>query len=472
MHVDDLQMFGDQKFLEWITKAIMTKFACKDFSENEAAFLGMTVKKELNFETGEQKITLDANHYEDGIKEVVLTPERYNDKDSPLDNKEEADFRENLGKLMWLCRLTRPDLAFEAAASAQNYSEGTVIEQNYKLDNCNLDEFQNIPAAESSHVSNEGVTKNFSQYYVDDCTHMVGYNKNTSEVNKINIYREKKPLPEVTHIKIKNAIFLNKAIKKMKARQQIKIEFSDVLEGNLENLQIQVHCDSGSIMNMSGYKSQTGIMAVLVSKNAIKELPDETYRSQLNNKARTKKKNGAFIRACPIMWQSNKTTRVATSTFGGEIQSIYTAVDVGSVLRTLFSELLYGHARGKVSVVVKNDNLGLVHRVNSITAIPQEKRLNATLLSIRDSIINGEVDECDWISGVINLANGLTKSETGNDLHWLLQYNKLVVSTKKEEDKKMFATHLDKQYIMADNKTIGQKSREATMLKKRQKIYL
>ena len=220
----------------------------------------------------------------------------------------------------------------------------------------------------------------------------------------------------------------------------------------MDDLQIQVHCDSGSISGIEKFKSQTGIMAVITSKEAIKKKPTNELREQFNTLAKKKAKCEAYIDACPIMWQSSKTERVATSSFAGEIQAIYTAIDLGSVLRTLFSELLYGHSKGKVNVVVKNDNMGLVHRINSITAMPQERRLNSTLQSIREAILQGDVDDCQWISGLVNLANPLTKSTTGNELYWLLTDSQLVVTTQTAEDNRLIRTHQDKHYILAKNK--------------------
>ena len=107
----------------------------------------------------------------------------------------------------------------------------------------------------------------------DDYSHMEGFANiclEKEEVNKINMYRQKKSPPEIRHLKIKNVKFLNKAIRKMHMRKKIVICFTNVLK-NLDDLQIQVHCDSGSISGIEKFKSQTGIMAVITSKEAIKK---------------------------------------------------------------------------------------------------------------------------------------------------------------------------------------------------------
>ena len=60
-----------------------------------------------------------SKEYEEQIKEVKIPPQRMTEVNSTLTEEEEASFRASLGKLMWVTRLTRPDVAFEAAASAQ-----------------------------------------------------------------------------------------------------------------------------------------------------------------------------------------------------------------------------------------------------------------------------------------------------------------------------------------------------------------
>ena len=55
----------------------------------------------------------------------------------------------------------------------------------------------------------------------DDYSHMEGFANYCleGEVNKINMYRQKKAPPEICHLKIKNLKYLNKAIRKMHMRK-------------------------------------------------------------------------------------------------------------------------------------------------------------------------------------------------------------------------------------------------------------
>ena len=84
-----------------------------------------------------------------------------------MNEQEEAGFRASLGRLAWIARLTRPDVAFEAAACAQRYEDGAALGQSY----CIKEE------------------------------------KTNAEVNKINTFRKKREKPERTHLEIKNALF-------------------------------------------------------------------------------------------------------------------------------------------------------------------------------------------------------------------------------------------------------------------------
>ena len=212
-------MFGDQKFLNWFTSEIQNRFKCKEFTENTAEFLGMTLNKFLCKETGEPKLTMDANDYEKNISEVELTPDREIQEDSPLTEEEEAAFRNMLGKLMWLCRLTRPALSFESAAAAQKYDEGVSIESEYNLEDIVSESLGKAPV--SKHEAMPSVDQ--AEASEDDYSHMEGFANFCLEeqVNKINMYRQKKAPPETCHLKIKNVKFSNKAIRKCTCEKKL-----------------------------------------------------------------------------------------------------------------------------------------------------------------------------------------------------------------------------------------------------------
>jgi len=194
IHVDDLLICGSDSFIQWATDKIFERFQTKDFSENDVKYLGMKIVRE-----NDGSVTLDSQNYEDQIIPVLLTAERKCEPESALNDQEEANFRASLGKLMWIARLTRPDVAFEAAACAQKYEDGIALEQDYVEGD---EDAQNNISQQKVKIST------YLEETNDDTTHMQGFQEDPSEdVNKINIYKQKKEKPEVRHLKIKNAIF-------------------------------------------------------------------------------------------------------------------------------------------------------------------------------------------------------------------------------------------------------------------------
>ena len=175
-----------------------------------------------------------------------------------------------------------------------------------------------------------------------------------------------------------------------------------------------------------------------------------SYGSQEKQQTKMLVKNKPYIQAVPIMWVSNKSQRVATSSYGSELQAVFQAFDAGAVLRSLVSELLFGRDEKSIQVDVRNDNLSLVNSINAIGAITQEKRLIAMLESLREMLNEREIKSIGFIPGATNLADGLTKSTTGCDLQSLLMENRCVMVTQEEKKVKMWKTAADKQYLFMD----------------------
>ena len=108
-------------------------------------------------------------------------------------------------------------------------------------------------------------------------------------------------------------------------------------------------------------------------------------------------------------------------------------------------ENIFGTCKAEFKVGIKNDNLSLVKSINAIGAITQERRLIATLESLREMIKNEEVNNVGFIPGAANLAGGLTKCATGYDLRISLNENIRLTISGKEKQKKMWKTAADKQ---------------------------
>ena len=71
------------------------------------------------------------------------------------------------------------------------------------------------------------------------------------------------------------------------------------------------------------------------------------------------------------------------------------------MLRCVVSELPRGHPRGEVQADVRNDGLNVINCLHGLTNIQQEKRLTATVETLREAIKLGDVKK------VVNLSKDL-----------------------------------------------------------------
>ena len=127
IHVDDLLISGSDTFLEYTTFRMKEKFEVDSFEENKAIYLGVKIEK---VGTPEFKgVILDPNNYEDKINHVEISHARSKEKDDCLTEEEQSVMRSELGKLMWLARIARPDAIYDVSAAAQNFA-------NFKPGNC------------------------------------------------------------------------------------------------------------------------------------------------------------------------------------------------------------------------------------------------------------------------------------------------------------------------------------------------
>ena len=73
---------------------------------------------------------MQTKEYENEIELVEIDCDRELLADEPLTVEEVKHFRSSLGKLMWIARLTRPDVAFESAAANRNTVVTTIPMQS------------------------------------------------------------------------------------------------------------------------------------------------------------------------------------------------------------------------------------------------------------------------------------------------------------------------------------------------------
>ena len=76
------------------------------------------------------------------------------------------------------------------------------------------------------------------------------------------------------------------------------------------------------------------------------------------------------------------------------------------------------------------------------------------------------------VSGLVNVANGLTKdTDTGNNLHYLLEYNRLAVSTKREDEDRQYRMDIGKQYLLNENKLLGANKQDVLAKIEQKRIF-
>ena len=172
-------------------------------------------------------------------------------------------------------------------------------------------------------------------------------------------------------------------------------------------------------MNAERSKTRLGIMGMIMSKSEM--IKKDAERSMKYEK--TKIETYPTLRAVPIYWGSFKSPRVATPTFGAKLQAIFHAVDLGTMLRCLVSELVFGQPRVEIQVDVRNDGLNVLNCLHGLTNIQQEKRLIATVASVREAIQYGDINSVSFVSGPIYIADALTKCTTGTNIYNLMVYN-------------------------------------------------
>ena len=431
VHVDDVAIFGDMTFINWLTQKIKGRFDTKEFKEDTFDYLGMAIVQKENCD-----ITMEAKGYEREIEMVQLDCDRECSIEEPLTVQEEKEFRSSLGKLMWIARLTRPDLAFESAAAAQKYGKDQDPNKEYIGDDLE----------DTCNASEEAI----DQWSDINTKHMPGFQEclgDRSMVQKVCLGKKKRKVTNETHLKIKNALFLNKAIRKLRSRDGAKVIFTDISDGRIGELKIVIHCDAGSIKTIDKSKSQIGVLGMIQNRDPIEIHPKETFRNPDICSARKAVRNHPYVRATPIFWTSGKTERVAESSFAAELQSVYTAFDAGTVLRQLYSEVLYGHPKGSVKVEIRNDQLSVINALNGITAMPSDRKLSGTMCSLREMLNRGEIRDVKHVPGEFNMADALTKSVSGNSIFHLMQFNRCAVRPATEIKEKFSRTAPGKQYL-------------------------
>ena len=84
--------------------------------------------------------------------------------------------------------------------------------------------------------------------------------------------------------------------------------------------------------------------------------------------------------------------------------------------------------------------------------MPQEKRLQGLIESMKEILISGEITTVSFTPGSINVADEQTKITTGNLMHQLLMLNRIKCPTEEIIYSQYMRAHTNKQYLLLKKK--------------------
>ena len=427
------------EFMAFFQYKVRERFKVKEAHINDIMHTGLRVRKCVDGE-----VVVTSEDYEKCIEEVEIRPERQKQLEEFLVEAEEKAFRSQLGKIMWLARITRADITYEAAAVAQAFAENEVLEQEYEPENFGkISEiaFETAKPSSKKNQNQDGFDhlKDFGQF----CNSVENH-----EVNKINL--KKKVVKNTgenfkTSLRVKNLVYLNKVIRKIKMRPNVRIHYHDVTNGRGKNdLRLVVYCDASLYNVNEKCKSQIGFIACLLSKEAKSTRDDSRYFALKGQES-----DFAWVQANPVSWRSFKSPLVSNSSFTSELQALSLGVDAACVFRSLFSELIWGTPLIKMHTEVRGDNVSVIRAVQSLSNhITREKRFQSLISSVQQLIESEQIDQVIWVPTAVNISDGLTKAKDGSAIVNLLMYGVLPIPEEEILKKKHFKTHTSKQYLI------------------------
>merc|ERR1711942_19691 len=123
------------------------------------------------------------------------------------------------------------------------------------------------------------------------------------------------------------------------------------------------------------------------------------------------------IPAVPIMWKSQKSPRVATSSHAAEIQGLFLGLDMSCVLRTFLAEIIYGNPLIAITADVRSDNLNVVRAPRQLGNIGENKRLQTVIESMKELVSESAINSISFTPGNLNVADEMTKVAAANMIH-------------------------------------------------------
>ena len=109
-HVDDVLHAGNTKFNDVIVKTMFSKFKISRQYKDSFIYLGLNVEQDK----AAGIITVDQESYAKNIKPINISASRRKALDECLTEEEQESYQSTLGKLLWLCGRTRPELSYDA----------------------------------------------------------------------------------------------------------------------------------------------------------------------------------------------------------------------------------------------------------------------------------------------------------------------------------------------------------------------
>ena len=143
--------------------------------------------------------------------------------------------------------------------------------------------------------------------------------------------------------------------------------------------------------------------------------------------------NVEFRQGIAVSRVSNKSPRVATSSFAGEIQAVFYGFDMARMLKGLLAELLFGSVGAEIPTYVRNDNSTAVYQVDSADTVTNAKRLNGFLQINRGGLERNKWLSVGYIPGGLNTSDGITKSMSSANSRRLLNGNSSRIGTEIQE---------------------------------------
>ena len=176
---------------------------------------------------------------------------------------------------------------------------------------------------------------------------------------------------------VKDIIFANKTIRKLKSHPSSILFHSDI---DLMNCTIVSFCDA-SFGNLPNGGSQGAYITFLVDRN------------------------GSYV---PIAWQSRRVRRVVKSTVAAECLAAIEAAE-NVVLISTALKLIIKNSSCSIAALIYCDNKNLVNAVYSSTKV-EDQRLQIDICVLRDMLSNRELSKVCWVPTKYQIANCLTKT--------------------------------------------------------------